>query len=481
MRIFLLIVLCSVLCAVGLWGQDAVENDPLNAVVKVECVSSSPNFIIPWQNQVHNSGVGSGVVISGKRILTNAHNVADATLINIRKQNDDTLHTAKIIAVDHESDLALLTVDDNAFWADITPFGLGPTPPPQTQVLAVGFPIGGDGISMTQGIISRIEVHRYVHSSKWLLAAQIDAAINPGNSGGPIFYEGKVVGIAFQGSRAGEALGYMIPYEIIKHFLNDWEDGKIDGFGVLGFKYATLDNPDTRRYLKMKPDQTGVLISSLFKQVPDGTVQKNDVLLAIDGKTVANNGNIRMPNGEPRNFTVQVMEKQLGETVNLTLLRDGQIVSVALPVQKFGEMVNERLYDKLPDYYVIGGLVFTTLSYSYLDSWNAGEAPTALVAKVYKEKESPDQDVVVLSLIMADEVNMGYQNIDCVELTHVNGQKVKNLKDLIATIEQSNDEFITFTVGEDFPIILDLKKLKAATPRILERYRVPADRSANLK
>ena len=191
-----LVIAVVAACGAAAAAQDVEEpqNDPLNAVVRIETVSTVPNYLLPWQNRTPQSSSGSGVVIPGNQILTNAHNVADSTLLTVRKQNEDTLFVAKVKYVDHECDLALLTVDDPAFFSDITPMEFAETPPPQSMVIAAGFPIGGDGLSLTQGIISRIEVRSYAHSDKKLLTAQIDASINPGNSGGPVFYKGKVVG-----------------------------------------------------------------------------------------------------------------------------------------------------------------------------------------------------------------------------------------------------------------------------------------------
>jgi len=454
----------------------APQNDPLNAVVKVEVTSSTPNFAMPWQNRMSEDSSGSGVVISGNRILTNAHNVADGTMVAVRKKNNDTLFPAKVKFVDHECDLALLTVDDPRFFADITPMEFAETPPPQSLVVAAGFPIGGDGLSLTQGIISRIEVRRYAHSFKFLLTAQVDAAINPGNSGGPVLYEGKIVGIAFQGNSGGESLGYMIPSDVIKHFFKDIEDGQADGFGMLGFEYISLDNPDTRAYLKMTPDQTGIMVSKVFPGTDRNALKVGDAVLAIDGKTIANNGNIRLPDGQARHFITVANSKQLGEKVALTLLRDGKIVNSELTVRKIHEQVEPFLYDRRPEYYIIGGLVFTKLSYSYLMSWGKNDPPAPLLRKINREKASPDDNVVVLSLVLGDEVNIGYNRIIARELDSVNGKKIRNLKELVETVEKCRDEYITFSFAEDLPVILNLKHLREANPRILKRYRVPADR-----
>ena len=457
-------------------AAEEVLNDPLNAVVRIETVSTSPNYGLPWQNRMQQSGSGSGVVLGGRQILTNAHNVADGTLITVRKQNDDTLFVAKVKFVDHDCDLALLTVDDPKFFANVTPQELAETPPPQSLVVAAGFPVGGDGISLTQGIISRIEVRRYVHSRKVLLAAQVDAAINPGNSGGPVFFNGKVVGIAFQGDNRGENLGYMIPGEIIRRFFADSEDGRADGIGSLGFRFIPLDNPDTRAYLKMKPGQTGIMVNKIFPGTDGNALKVGDVILAIDGKKVANNGNIRLADGQPRHFTTIAAAKQIGEKVSLTLLRNGEIVNSELAVRKFHDQVEPFLYDRRPEYFIIGGLVFTRLTYSLLSEWGNSNPPTELTQKIGEEKTSPDDNTVVLAQVLGDEVNVGYQDLGPGELVAINGRKVHSLKEAVEIVESCRDEYITFMFTDDLPVTLNLGKLRAATPRILKRYRIPADR-----
>ena len=136
MKRFLGLVAVLMCCVV--LATDEGRIDPLNAVVKVETTSTVPNFWLPWQSQLPQSGSGSGAVIKGGMILTNAHNVADSSLISVRKQNDDTLFVAKVKFVDHDCDLALLTVDDPKFFAGITPLEFAETPPPQSQVGAAG-------------------------------------------------------------------------------------------------------------------------------------------------------------------------------------------------------------------------------------------------------------------------------------------------------------------------------------------------------
>jgi len=458
-------------------GIFAAENNPLNGIVKLEVRTSNPNYIAPWQ-QVMDAASGSGVVIGNRRILTNAHNIANSTIISVRKHNTDTIYTAKVEFVDHGCDLATLLVNEPEFYRDITPFEIGETPPLQAEVLAIGYPIGGDGLSMTKGIVSRIENRMYSHSLRNLLAVQLDAAINPGNSGGPVFYGSKIAGIAFQGHRKGENLGYMIPCEVIRHFLKDIEDGRVDGCGLLGFSYAQLENPGMRAYYKMSPEQTGMLITEvnpLTEKTSPGAIKINDVLLSIDGHKVANNGNIRLANGEPRHFSYVLLEKQIGEKVKLTLLRFGREITAELPVRK-ADYYMIPVYDREMDYYCFGGIIFTTLTSNYLASLK--NVPDNLAAQMIKGKEFEDSELVVLTMVLGDEVNIGYQDIVTELVSSVNGVKVRNLRHLIELLEKKKDGYAIIRFDQqNTPMVLDLKQFRAATPRILEKYQLPADRS----
>ncbi|KAH1131249.1 hypothetical protein J1N35_002627 [Gossypium stocksii] len=176
----------------------------MDTVVKVFCVHTEPNFSFPWKRKGQYSSSSSGFVISGRRVLTNAHSIKHYIRI--------TRHSA------------MLTVDDDEFWEGVSPVEFGELPALQDAVTVVGYPIGGDTISVTSGVVSRLDILFYVHGSAELLGLQIDAAINSGNYGGPAFNDkGNCVGIAFQSLRQDEAenKGYVIPTPVIQHFIQD--------------------------------------------------------------------------------------------------------------------------------------------------------------------------------------------------------------------------------------------------------------------
>ena len=460
------------------------ENDPLKAVVKVNATAAAPDFFSPWRTGGQQKGNGTGVVIAGNLILTNAHNVADAKLITISKNDDGFPTPATVFAVNHQCDLALLKVEDAKFFDGIKPFEIGETPPVQTQVFAVGYPLGGEGVSITQGIVSRIETVQYSHSYyDNHLAAQLDAAINPGNSGGPVIFDGKIAGIAFQGMGEADGVGYMIHTDVIRHFLKDVSDGKVDGFGMLDLAAQTLENPSTRRYFKMRDNQSGIAVCEIkdtLQSTPE--IKVGDVLLEIDGFKIMNNGKVKNERGENVLYGSISDRKQLGESVSLKVLRDGKEFTATAKLTYPNLSVTPRMYDKTPKYFIIGGFVFSPLTLSYLDEWrNSDNPPMDLVALVGEPLKDGKKEVVVLAQVMSDEVNIGYEYMANCILEKVNGKKILSLKDVAEIVDAQKDGYVKFEFQDNRFVIIDIAELKSAQARLEKNYKIPSDRSADLK
>ena len=457
------------------------ESNPLNAVVKLEVVTAKSNIYRPW-NTITGGGDGTGVVIDSGRILTCAHCVADSSYIRVRKHDEDSLYHATVEFIDNDCDLALIHVEDPAFMVGVVPMKIGETPAIQSDVVAVGYPIGGNDISFTRGIVSRIEDTVYAQSWETLLAAQIDAAINPGNSGGPVLDldTGLIGGIAFQGDKDGEAIGYMIPTEIIRHFLDDTRDGRVDGFSDVLFDLDHMESEAKRRFYRMEKDQTGVVITEVPKALGDDSIRADDILLEVDGLKVSNNGRVRIGDNEPRSLHYPIYMRQLGESIPVKVLRDGAVIETSIRAMKRAQRVRRWMFDTKPDYFLYGGLVFTSASYNYLTASKAH-----FHDDVFEDKAFADDEAVVISNILVDRCVEGYIGIDDSLVRTVNGEKVRNLRHLVELVEGCREGFVLFGLDcneeWDTKMVVDAKEMIESTPRVMERYQVPADRSEDLR
>ncbi|KAG6557603.1 hypothetical protein Mapa_000880 [Marchantia paleacea] len=469
-------------------GTDAyaITELALDSVVKIFTMASSPNYFLPWQNKPQREITGSGFVISGRRIVTNAHVVADQTYVVVRKHGSPTKYRAEVQAVGHECDLALLRIHDEEFWEGMRTLQLGDIPYLQESVAVVGYPQGGDNISVTGGVVSRVEPTQYVHGAAHLMAIQIDAAINPGNSGGPALMEDKVVGVAFQNLAGAENIGYIIPVPIINHFLEDVEErNKYIGFCSLGLTCQATENAQLREHLKMPSGLTGVLVNKIQKLTDTNQwIKKDDVLLAFDGVPIANDGTVHFRNRERISFDHLVSMKKAGETAKLTVMRDGRTMDVDVKLAPLRPLVPIHQFDRLPSYYIFAGLVFTPLTQPYLheygDDWY-NTSPRRLCDRALTATlNKPGEQLVILSQVLMDEINAGYERLAELQVLKVNGVEVHNLRHLTELVEACKMSSLRFDLDDGRVVVLNFEDAKEASLRILQRHRIPSHISLDL-
>jgi S1-C subfamily serine protease len=485
--IFFLIILLllSIAFPVSVTALDVRE-----AIVKVYTVSNSPDYYNPWSMRGPQGVSGSGCIIENNLILTNAHVVSDHTFLQVRKYGDTERYQARVIAVSHLTDLALLKVEDPYFFEGEPALSFGELPETQQEVLVYGFPMGGDMLSITKGIISRIEHQPYVHSSSSFLAGQIDAAINPGNSGGPVLVDDKIVGVVMQGISSSQNIGYMVPVPVIRHFFDDLQDGSYDGYPSLGVSLQDMENPGLREYYQMEEGLSGVLINQIIPGSPaDEYLQAGDILLSIGDYVIGNDGTIEFRTNERTQFTYVIQQNQIGENIRMEILRGGKKISLDLNLSrslKKDQLVPMEEYETLPSYYIYSGFVFCPLSKNLLDIWGSQwyqSAPKELIYPLLNSNipEKEDQQVVVLLKALAANVNQGYQNVNSWVVDKVNGEKIWNLKELIEKVENSLDPYIVFEDKWGQQIVVDREKAENTHQEILQIYRIPFDRSEDLR
>jgi S1-C subfamily serine protease len=461
-----------------------VHADAADSVVKVLVTAQQPRYAEPWTPGWSMNSQGSGLVVDGRRILTAAHVVVHQTLVRVQKYGSPEKCPARVLFVSHEADLALLTVDDPGFFEGLHPLELGELPSTQQEVFVLGFPVGGETLSITKGVVSRVEHRTSAHSIASLLALQIDAAVNPGNSGGPVVSGGKVTGVVTQTLSGEQNISYATSAPVIRHFLDDVVDGRYDGVPSLGINTQRLDSPALKGWLRMQGSRTGVRVTDVAPGSPASRVLvKDDVLLTVAGHAIADDGTIEFRPRERTRFDLYVDERQVGERLPLTIWRDGaeRTVEVALDWPwPCGLLVRYPEYEQRPRYFVFGGLVFGALDWQYLTSFQAGRWPTGATALWGRWAERPDEEPVILNKVLPAAVNKGYEDLSDRLITQVDGVKPRNLADLVRLVESGVGEYVRFTDVEGREIVLSRREAVADGPAVLATYQIPADRSAQL-
>lgn len=460
-----------------------------DAVVKIHVTIQHQDYAMPWQARRPGGATGSGYIIGNRRILTNAHIVSDAKFLEVQREGDPRRFPARVDFVGHDCDLATIVLENEAdaeiFFKDRKRVELAKDLPTLgDDVTVIGYPMGGDRISTTRGVVSRIDYSVYTHSGvDSHLVLQVDAAINPGNSGGPIVYQGKVVGLAFQGISWAENIGYGIPVPVLNHFLTDIKDGVYHGYPELGVAYLDLRNKALARNLRVPEGTTGVVVYYVdpFSSAKNH-LMAGDVLNSIEGHVIANDGTITH-NGNPVDFHELVEQKQWGDAIEFEITRKGISMTLSVPLKNPRDpYIFRRDYDRLPNYFVTGGLVFSPLTRSYLATLGSdyeGRNSQQLIyysryAKMdalYKDRE----EFVVLTRRLPHTVNTYAGEFLNGIVTDVNGVAVRELKDVKAGFAQPTDGFhVIRFAGIDSTLVLDAKAVSAADPAIVREYGIPA-------
>ncbi len=481
LRIPILLLSCClprVLAAAG-------SPDPLDiegSVVSIACASQSYLFDRPWEKTNVNTGRGSGFIIEGNRIITNAHVVSDARYIEIQTSRGTGKHIAEVEFIAHGSDLALLKVNDKSFFDGMHPLEFSDDLPKLDSVVTTyGYPMGGMQLSVTRGVVSRIEMHTYAHSGiEQHLVIQTDAAINPGNSGGPVMQDSEVVGIAFQGMARAENVGYLIPCVVVRQFLEDIWDGSVDGFSDLAVEYRMdCENPSVRRILGMPPEITGVVVTRLFPNMPAWDLLKPmDVISSINSHSVSNDGFI-MLDGRRVNFLEVVERLQVGSTIHLDVWREGQSMKVDVPAKAWITPVNlANPYGVVPKYYIFGGLAFTPLSKGYVNASGGWDRLHQSVRELYTnaamlEEYATHKEFPVLSIRLADPINVNMDNFVGKVVDSVNGNRIHSMMELKTSLEGSENDLVEIKfMGYDVPLIISKKAALGNGSAILKKYHV---------
>lgn len=292
------------------------------------------------------SSLGSGFIydVNG-HIITNNHVIDEAEKITVTFL-DGTSYNAKVIGTDLFTDLAVIKVDVDPALLHPLPIGDSSKLRVGDQVAAIGNPFGLSG-SMTSGIVSQLgRLLSEPGASAFSIpdVIQTDAAVNPGNSGGPLLnMRGEVIGIntAIQ-SGTGEfaGIGFAIPSKTVSKIVPILiKEGQYK-HPWLGISGVDID-PDLANVLQLK-DTRGFLIISIANDSPaenaglhgasetkeiDGIRYQigGDVILSVDGKDVRKIDDI---------LIYLQREKQVGDTINLEILRDGRTTNFELVLKE---------------------------------------------------------------------------------------------------------------------------------------------------
>ena len=426
-----------------------------NSVVKVFSTVRDPDPYKPWTKREPAEISGSGAIISGNRILTNAHMVLYASQVQVQANQAGDRVSARVEAMAPGIDLAILKLDDESLFASRPALRFKKDlPGSKDAVMVYGFPTGGASLSITKGIISRIEFAGY-NMSVHGLRIQIDAAINPGNSGGPAVVGDEMVGLAFSRLGGGtQNIGYIIPCEEIELFLKSLDaSGNYQGKLAMYDDLQTLENPALRKLLHLDAEAKGMVVHRPISSDASYPLKEWDVIAKIGDVPIDDQGMVSINANLRVHFGYEVQKVAVQDKVPLTVIRGGKTMKVDLPLLKERPSVITESEGKYPPYFIYGPLVLSEATSQFIAQLTrAGSGMVKLILEgsplLTRLGDKPafegERLTVVSSPFFPHKLDKGYGNPAMQVLKTINGQKVKNLAHAVTLLRDAKDEFVTF-------------------------------------
>jgi S1-C subfamily serine protease len=457
----------------------AASTDPIaNSVVQIFSTVRYPDMFKPWKKGEPQEISGSGFVIEGRRILTNAHVVLYASRVEIQGHGAGDRISATVESIDSGMDLAVLQLEDETFFDSHPALARsGTIPREKDPVLLYGYPTGGTGISVTKGIVSRVEFTHYSIQESGL-RIQIDAAVNHGNSGGPALAGDKVIGVAFSTLSGAQNIGYIIPSEEVELFLKNSAGGAYKGKPGEFSSVQNLQNLSLRRSLKVPLSEHGVVVRRVGNPSPDYPLKSRDVIVRIGDTPLDDQGMVTIEGDLKVTFDFLIQRIVKDGVVPITVLREGKEVAISLPVENRFRLLNRDLGGAYPSYFILGPIAFSEASLQLV---------TLLISNGYygvalAQRESPfatrtmdyaafdgEALVFVPAPFFPHPLAKGYADPETRVVAAVNGVRIRNLAHLVQIIRDSSEKYVTIEFADERSerLVFPREEMVASTGGIL--------------
>ncbi|MEC5129384.1 PDZ domain-containing protein [Verrucomicrobiales bacterium BCK34] len=464
-KILLVTVFCFGLSAPSLSAQDS---SPENSIVRVNATLQSYSFLRPWEKGAPTPRRGLGALLSDNRVLITAEMCVNSTFLELEHPSSGARVPAKIAGMDYEANLAVLEPanSDTDVFKGLTPLELGSSTKAGDKLDVWQIEDNGDGVS-TEVEVLRVTVGRYFIPDSVFMMYQVKGSLQSRVNSFtlPVIKGGKLAGMLLSYS-SKEQTANILPTPIIEKFLADLEDGDYKGFPNLGISFSQTLDETLRDFVGIKGKDGGIFVRNIAKEgsADKAGIKKGDVILSIDGHPIDSRGNYEHAEYGKLSFSHIVRgDAQTGDVVKVEVIRDGEPMSIDVELaRKLPEnyLIDPYMFDRGPKYLIFGGLIFQELTLPYLQSWGdewPNRAPFKLVhanANPEPFEEEGREKLVFLSNVLKTPSTLGYESINSAIITDVNGQTVKNIKDLARAISTPPADGIHVIEFSDFPKII---------------------------
>jgi S1-C subfamily serine protease len=463
-------------------ASSPVLNGHLRAgIVRVAVTGQEWNWKTPWAKQPPWTRPATGLVVSGRRILCASSAFGNHLLVELQKLGEDARTPGRVVLADPEGPLALIEVDDPGFWQGLEPLPLADPVPREGELSVLSWQASGL-LDSHPATVRQVRAGRHGLSRTHLLTLDVATGVDGLGSSEVVVADGTVVGLLT--GRAGNTWS-AIASPVLSRFVEDAGRGVWRGFPRGGFGWQNLTNPALRGALGLTAEESGVrLVRVLPHGTAAGALQVGDVILEVAGIPIDPTGHYEHPHYGRMLFALLFSDgRRPGDTIDVRVLRDGERQTVALPLRQIraeADKIPPYVYGHGPNYSVVGGLIFQDLTVPYLSTfgdWRRRGPPRLLIAHDREgNMPSPEKPrLVVLSSVLPDAANLGYEGVRNVIVERVNGRTIGSMDDLREAFRQPEGRFhvVEFLPGlAPERLVLDVEEARASAERIRAAYGV---------
>lgn len=458
-------------------------------IVSLRVTGQDWNTRAPWEKQPPWTRTVSGLVVPGRHILAASTAFGNHLLVEAQKLGGESRTVARVSLVDQEGPLALVEVDDPAFWADLEPLPLAKEAPVEGTLTIHRWQRAGL-LDSYPGTVRQVRAGRLGFSQTTLLTLEVATATDGLGESEVVMADGRVAGLV--AGRGGDTFA-AIAAPVLAHFLEGASKGGWAGFARAGLAWQELTNPALREALGLAPGESGVRLTRVAPNgSAGGVLRPGDVILELGGAKIDAQGRYEHPiYGKMLMALLFTDGHGPGDTLVAKVLRDGQRLELPLELKRMPpeqEKVPPYEFGRGPGYVVVGGLVFQELTRPYLGAWGdwTRRAPPRLLVALDREGAFPDAAsprIVLLASVLPDAANLGFQDVRDAIVSKINGRPVGSLDDVRKAVRNPQGAFhvIELLPGQGAArVVIGVDEARAASARLHAAYGIERMDSADV-
>jgi hypothetical protein len=439
----------------------------------------------PWQKMNYEKQTVFGTVIEGNRILMSSYSLKNHVTIEVSRYEGEKKYPARVLVKDYTNGLAIIKVENSEFFRGIKHVTLADNTVVRGRkgIIRKWDDLGAAREYNAETIKSSIRIYK---PNCAVLMHTMSTNMSSGGNGEPVFIDDKLAGIV-TGLDTKQGVVYVISADTIRRMIRDLDDGRYDGMPFFWIEYTAIKHDNNlRQYLGMGKNDSGIYVTSIARSSSGSfIIKKGDVILSINGINVDDNGMYRSLRYGRLNFYGIIQNKRfVGERITMSLLRNKKKIKVSFklkPVDEKKFIIPQIGFDKQPNYYIYGGLLFQELTYGLMTTWGGEWSKKADIRLLYyyytnsMKSDNGRKRYIVLNRILPASCNSGYQYKKNLILKSVNSMEVSDIEQLKKIVDNFKGEFLRFDFIGSETIVLKKDEVKKCRNSIKKKYSIHSD------